>query len=488
MAWFSNLPVRKKLLGLILLCSGITLVLAMAAILIYDSYDYKVQKVRDLNAQAQVLGKTASAALVFNDAATAKDYLAALQAKPSITAGAFYDEAGKLFASYSKDGAPHVFPPMQMSGYRFEDGDIVLFHAIKQNTQTIGTVYLRAPLAQLSRLIDYAKIIFLVALASLGIGVWISNRLQRFVSAPILEIATVAKAVIDTKDYSLRAKQQSADEIGELTAAFNAMLSHIEDRDEKLLAINNALKTEIEERRQAQDALKHNMRDLARSNAELEQFAYVSSHDLQEPLRMVASYTQLLEKRYKEKFDDKGLTFLHYIVDGAKRMQELIDDLLMFSRVGTRGKELQPIAIQGPLNTALLNLKPVISETGTEINWETLPEVMGDPIQLTQLFQNLISNAIKFNHGQGVKIHIKVTTENDFWLFAVKDNGIGINKEHFERIFIIFQRLHGRSEYPGSGIGLAICKKIIERHGGRIWVESEEGHGATFYFTLRKVI
>lgn len=168
-------------------------------------------------------------------------------------------------------------------------------------------------------------------------------------------------------------------------------------------------------------------------------------------------------------------------------MQELIDDLLMFSRVGTRGKELQPIAIQGPLNTALLNLKPMMRETATEINWDNLPEVMGDPVQLTQLFQNLISNAIKFNRGEGVKIHIKVTTENDFWLFAVKDNGIGINKEHFERIFIIFQRLHGRSEYSGSGIGLAICKKIIERHGGRIWVESEEGHGATFYFTLRKV-
>ncbi len=484
---FADLPVRSKLLGLILLSSGVTLLLAMAAILFYDSVDFSQKKIADLQTQAQILGKTGTAALAFNDSATATEYLAALQAKPTIIAGAFYDEEGKIFATYSKDGLPRAFPKAEMAGHRIEHGDIVLFQTIMQNEQAIGSVYLRAPLAQLPRLIDYAQIILLVALASLGIGVWFSNRLQRIISTPILDISAVAKSVIDKKDYSLRARQQGSDEIGALTAAFNEMLDHIEDREARLLAINQSLKSEIDERRQAQDALKRNMRELARSNAELEQFAYVSSHDLQEPLRMVASYTQLLEKRYKDKFDDKGLTFLHYIVDGAKRMQELIDDLLMFSRVGTRGKELVPVAVQGPLETALLNLKPAIRESGAEIRLDPLPQVMGDAVQLTQLFQNLLSNAIKFNSGKNVQIDIKVTTENDFWLFAVKDNGIGINHEHFERIFIIFQRLHGRSDYPGSGIGLAICKKIIERHGGRIWVESEEGQGTSFYFTLRKV-
>jgi light-regulated signal transduction histidine kinase (bacteriophytochrome) len=181
------------------------------------------------------------------------------------------------------------------------------------------------------------------------------------------------------------------------------------------------------------------------------------------------------------------LTFLHYIVDGAKRMQLLIDDLLMFSRVGTRGKELASLSIEGPLKAALQNLKPAIDESGAHITCNAYPEVMGDATQLTQLFQNLISNAIKFRGVPPVEIHINITSKNEFWLFAVQDNGIGIDREHFDRIFVIFQRLHGRGEYPGSGIGLAICKKIVERHGGRIWVESEVGRGSTFFFTLRKV-
>lgn len=485
---FLDLPLRRKLLGIMLLSSSVALLLATIAIVVYDTVDYAQQKVNDLRTQAQVLGQTSIAALSFNDAQAATEYLAALKAKPSVVAGALYSQDGKLFASYTKDGTPTNIPKVQSPGYRIFGDEVELYHLVLQpkSSQAAGTVYLRADLKQFSRAIRHMGIVLLVMLVSLGAGWWMSIRLQQLISSPILEIANVAQAVIDRKDYGLRAAKHSNDEIGALTEAFNQMLSHIQERDAQLIAFNESLQKEIEERKQAQLALKNNMQELARSNAELEQFAYVSSHDLQEPLRMVASYTQLLEKRYSEKFDEKGLLFMHYIVDGAKRMQQLIDDLLMFSRVGTRGKELQPLPIENVVHTALLNLRPAIMESGAQIHHDPLPQVMGDATQLTQVFQNLISNAIKFRGENIPQVHIGVTKKDNYWQFAVADNGIGIEPEHFERIFVIFQRLHGRTDYPGSGIGLAICKKIIDRHGGQIWVESTPGQGSTFYFTLKE--
>ncbi|WP_164932035.1 ATP-binding protein [Janthinobacterium sp. 17J80-10] len=443
-----------------------------------------------MRTQAQVVGQTSIAALSFNDVQAATEYLAALKAKPSIAAGALYRPDGKLFASYTKAGSPATLPKMQSPGYRIHGGEVELYHLILQpkSSEAAGTVYLRADLQQITRTIRYGGIVFLVMLVSLCAGWWISTRQQQLISTPILEIASVAQAVIDRKDYSLRAAKYSNDEIGSLTDAFNQMLAHIQERDARLIAFNESLQKEIEERKQTQLALKHNMQELARSNAELEQFAYVSSHDLQEPLRMVASYTQLLEKRYSDKFDEKGLLFMHYIVDGAKRMQQLIDDLLMFSRVGTRGKELQPIAIESVLRTALLNLRPAIQESGAKISHDPFPVVMGDATQLTQVFQNLLSNAIKFCGKNIPLVHIGVTKKDNYWQFAIEDNGIGIEPEHFDRIFVIFQRLHGRTDYPGSGIGLAICKKIVDRHGGHIWVESHPAQGATFYFTLKEAL
>lgn len=235
----------------------------------------------------------------------------------------------------------------------------------------------------------------------------------------------------------------------------------------------------------ANQNLKKSMVELKRSNAELEQFAYVASHDLQEPLRMVASYTELLEKRYKDKLDDDANDFIHYAVDGAHRMQNLINDLLQFSRVGTRARPFVDTDCNLVVEIALTNLKEVISETRTKIHYDNLPTIKADESQLIQLFQNLVHNAIKFRDKKDPEIEITAQKQEPFWLFSIHDNGIGIDPEYKDRIFMIFQRLHARSEYPGSGIGLAICKKIVERHNGKIWFESNgQNQGTTFYFTI----
>jgi PAS domain S-box-containing protein len=253
---------------------------------------------------------------------------------------------------------------------------------------------------------------------------------------------------------------------------------------------------DITGRKQAEQALADKAEELQRSNTELEQFAYVASHDLQEPLRMVASYTQLLGRRYKGKLDAEADEFICYAVEGATRMQVLINDLLAYSRVGTRGKPFSITDCNEVLARALANLKLASEEAQARITSDDLPPIEGDATQLMQLFQNLVGNAIKFRSSERrPEIYITATAqraEHDErprfeWLFAVRDNGIGIEEKYFERIFIIFQRLHTREQYPGTGIGLAVCKKIVERHGGRIWVESTVGKGSTFYFTLPKI-
>ena len=224
--------------------------------------------------------------------------------------------------------------------------------------------------------------------------------------------------------------------------------------------------------------------ELERSNQELRDFAYVASHDLQEPLRMVASYVQLLQRRYQGQLDERADLYIHYAVDGATRMRTLINDLLAYSRVGTQAKQFTTVDCNVILQQALKNLSITIEENEAVVTCDELPVVRGDDSQLMLLFQNLIGNALKFKAEERPEVKINVVEQNGDWLFSVQDNGIGINEAAAERIFVIFQRLHHKREYPGTGLGLAICKKIVERHSGRIWVESSAGAGAIFYFTI----
>jgi len=243
---------------------------------------------------------------------------------------------------------------------------------------------------------------------------------------------------------------------------------------------------DITPQKSAEAALRAAHEELTRSNSELEQFAYVASHDLQEPLRMVASYTQLLQRRYDAKLDDDAREFMAYVVDGATRMKQLIEDLLAYSRVGTKGKDFKPVASESALRRALFNLRAATEESGAVVTNDPMPTLDADEVQLAQLFQNLIGNALKFRSASVPRIHVGVTEGAEEWTFEVRDNGIGIEPQYYERIFMVFQRLHNKGEYPGTGIGLAICKKVVERHGGRIWVTSSPGQGSSFHFTLPK--
>jgi PAS domain S-box-containing protein len=260
------------------------------------------------------------------------------------------------------------------------------------------------------------------------------------------------------------------------------MLSPLESAEGILVtaAIRN-----ITERKESDEHLAKTVEELKRSNDDLQQFAYVSSHDLQEPLRMVSSYTQLLAKRYKGRLDSDADEFIAFAVDGCNRMQGLIQDLLAYSRAGTNEKKLCEVPSENALNKALINLRVTIKQSGAVITHDPLPAVTTDETQLTQVFQNLVGNAIKYRRAEEPQVHVSAAkNDRNEWTFSVRDNGLGIDPQYFERIFVLFQRLHGRDEFEGTGIGLAVCKRIVERMGGKIWVESQPEKGSTFYFAL----
>lgn len=318
-------------------------------------------------------------------------------------------------------------------------------------------------------------IVSLLAMAA----AWISS--DAFVLRHVRGLVTAAKRMRMGNLSARSGVEHGPGEIGELARSFDEMAAALEQQvadlrkaEEDLKELNEDLEKRVIDR----------TLELKRSNEDLEQFAYVASHDLQEPLRMITNYLQLLRQRYKEQLDTNAHDFIGFALDGSKRMNQLIHDLLSYSRVGTHGKELVVTECGQALADALANLTVAIEESKAEITHDTLPSVVGDEVQLTQLFQNLIGNAVKFRGDVPPKIHVGVQRKGADWEFTVRDNGIGIAEQDFQRIFIVFQRLHSREKYPGTGIGLSVCKKIVERHGGRIWVESKVGRGTTFHFTI----
>lgn len=313
-------------------------------------------------------------------------------------------------------------------------------------------------------------ILFVIALTVEFTGLFLTISVSIGITKGINEIINISQKVAKA-NFKEKAKIYSSDEIGQLAASFNNMIDDLHKN--------------ISKRTQVESDLKQKTQELIRSNAELEQFAYVASHDLQEPLRMITSYIQLLEERYKDKLDSDANEFIEFAVDGANRMRTLIHSLLEYSKVN-RVQPFQTINTNNLLSEVLQDLSDTIKKNSAIIKIEPLPEIYGDNVLMGQLFQNLILNAIKFRKENEPEIIISAKKVNKEYVFSVKDNGIGIKKEDSKKVFEILQRLHSSDQYPGTGIGLAICKKIVERHGGTIWLESEVNVGSTFYFTIKK--
>ncbi len=331
-----------------------------------------------------------------------------------------------------------------------------------------------APVYQLGQSLAVAAGLLLIAASGA------SGLLARTITNPIRRIEAGARRV-EAGERDVVLAESSSDELGRLARAFNRMTTALENRESELRAHAVTLEQRVAEKTRELDL---RASELARSNIELERFAYIASHDLQEPLRMVASYTQLLGRRYKGRLDADADEFIHFAVDGAARMQALINDLLVYSRVSTQGSAFALIDCNLVVERALANLSAARIESGAIIRKSELPKIEADGFQLVQLFQNLVGNAIKFRGERVPKIEIAARLDGGEWLFSIADNGIGIDAQYIEQLFAVFKRLHTRAEYPGTGIGLAICKKVVERHGGRIWVESELYRGSTFFFTL----
>jgi signal transduction histidine kinase len=346
-----------------------------------------------------------------------------------------------------------------------------------------GHVVLGIPLdvayAEANRMLAQ-NLLFLGVVAALALGAaWIGG--DFFILRHMRSLVAAAQRMIRGDLTARSGVEHGPGEVGQLARSFDEMAAALESRVKELQLTEEELKALNEELEQR--VLDRTL-ELKRSNEDLEQFAYVASHDLQEPLRMIHNYLQLLKQRYHDRLDVSAQDFIGFSLDGARRMHELIQDLLTYSRVGTHGKEMVPTECQEAFDNAIANLSLAIEESAASITQDPLPTITGDIVQLSQLFQNLLGNAIKFRGDAAPRIHVGVQRKGPDWELTVADNGIGIAEQDFQRIFVVFQRLHSREKYPGTGIGLALSKKIVERHGGRIWVESKSGRGTTFHVIL----
>jgi len=329
-------------------------------------------------------------------------------------------------------------------------------------------------------IIRLKRIVVIVVVSVFALIAIITFFVSQSISLPIRKLTKGAE-IIGQGNLDHRVGTKVKDEIGVLSRTFDAMTKKLKETT----ASRDELNKEIAERKIVEKALQNTAKDLTRSNKDLEQFAYVASHDLQEPLRAVAGFMGLLKKQYHATLNTEAAEYIDLSVEGAERMQTLIQDLLTYSRVGTKGGAFVPTNMMDAYENAMKNLQVALDETGTIVTCDnSMPTIIADETQMTQLLQNLIGNALKFHGEKTPQIHVGAQRENDSWIMSVRDNGIGIEPQYFERIFLIFQRLHTRTQFKGTGIGLAVCKKIVERHGGSMWVESTPGVGSTFYFSI----
>ncbi len=494
---FSNISIKNKLIFIQSITAFLAVLLCAVVFVVNDINIFKENAVRKLYSVARIVGGNIVAPLEFSDKNIAQEILQSLDKEPDIKEAMVLDTAGDIFARYTRPGAEIAsFPNTRSSQIiysEFSGRKLLVTYRIYHEDEFLGIIIIKAELTDLNTIItSYILIAAIVLLAGLLAAVIISNFLQNVISGRLLKLVSKTKEVAETGNYSIRVAPEGKDEITTLSLGFNNMLEQIKKMEEVLKGTNIELekrvKTRTAELETTNKKLEATSEELKHSNSELEQFAYVASHDLQEPLRTIANFVGLVNMKYAGKLDADADKYLGYIVNATTKMQNLIKDLLEFSRIGS-SIAFTEVDTAKVLESVTEEISTTIKETGAEITSGNLPVLTANIVELKRLLQNLITNAIKFRKKDATPhVHISAEENKFEYHFTVKDNGIGIEEEYKERIFIIFQRLHTVAEYPGTGIGLATCKKIVALHNGKIWVESKPGEGSQFHFTISKTI
>ncbi|MFC1671887.1 ATP-binding protein, partial [Planctomycetota bacterium] len=512
--FFGNLPLKKKIIVIIMLISGMTGVLTTSIHTLSDVRERRATLARQLGRITEVIGYNSTAALSFGDADAATEVLSALRSESSVEFSCLYNKEGEIFAQYKGTGMTFaVAPPAPSDTGTTLSGDrLLILRKIMLDKEDIGAIFMQATLKTVNkRALRQILLHGLIAFAALGAAFLLALRLEKTISRPITDLTAVAGAISETQDFSVRAEKHHFDEIGVLVDRFNEMVTEVEKREAQLRESNvrleaaveertSALQGEIDERQNTEAELMQYAQKLEHSNQELQDFAYITSHDLQEPLRKIQAFGDRLKTKLGDALTDQTSDYLSRMQDAAKRMRTLITDLLEFSRVTTNAKPFEMTSLKGIVDDVLSDLEIAISKSNARVQVGALPTLQADPLQMRQLFQNLIGNALKYcaqdtppevvvscampQSDTMVKFHKKAMESGGICEIRVKDNGIGFEQKHAGRIFGMFQRLHGRGEYQGSGVGLAICRKIVERHNGTITAESVPNEGSTFRVRL----
>ncbi len=501
-----NMAIKHKLIAIVMLTCLTTLLLVGGAFVFWQWTDLRNNLKKDLLTKAQISADNCKAALTFEDIKDAERTLKALKADPSILFACVYRKSGEVFASYAQTETDkaRLATEVKERGYSFSEGLLTVFEPIVLDNETIGTICLRGDLSPMYAALkrNAGNTVAVLLLATLA-AYFISSWLQRFISGPILALAQVAQDVSDKRDYSTRATKQSNDEVGLLISAFNEMLEQIQQRDSELVKAkeelevrvqertveltdaNKQLTAEIGEREKAERRQVQLLKELENVNQELKDFAYIASHDLKAPLRAIKTLADWISTDYADKLDQDGQEQLKLLRQRVDRMHNLIDGILQYSRVGRVREKLIDVQLNELLPEIIDTLAP---PAHIKITVEAeLPTIKCEETRIMQVFQNLLSNAVKYmDKPEEGLIKVGCIEEGEFWKFSVADNGPGIEKQHWERIFKIFQTLAPRDEFESTGIGLTVVKKVVELYGGRIWLESEVGKGTTFFFTFPK--
>jgi signal transduction histidine kinase len=485
-------PIKQKLTAMLVLISGLVLLLTSAAFAAYQYWSLR-QATRDaLSVRGRIIAANSTASLAFSNEADARELLSALRADAHIVAAALYDQDGHVFAAYPANVAGDAVPPAPgPDGYRFERGYLVGFQPVEEaGSQRLGTLYLASDLQAVYETFRLSGVIGLAVLAVALLAAYLlSMVLQGAISQPILTLAETAAAVSTRQDYSVRAPKLGEDELGALTDAFNGMLGRIQEQDRELRRHATDLEQRVEARthelQERNETLRLNAAELLAANQELDAFAYSVSHDLRAPLRSIDGFSQILLEDYAAQLDEAGRDSLRRVRTATQRMATLIDDLLKLARVTRVEMRTQQVDLSAMAQDIVADLQRADAARQVECTIAPGLEARADPPLLRVALENLLRNSWKYTAKQPhPRVEFGSIEANGGRAFMVRDNGAGFDMKYMDKLFGVFQRLHSATEFEGTGVGLATVRRIITRHGGRIWAEAAVDQGATFYFTL----